>query len=297
MTRSVISTHMFPGAGSAGQDLRLEIVYDIDPMHPRTDVDVDNLGELLWWDGDRRRSHLGDRKASRTELEDLLSPENATSTDEKRKWYSDAKYRVVVPVSFYDHSGVTIFAGSPTTRDWDSGMGGVIVATEDRIRKLIGDRTDPQQKAWRAGHGIPYWPKGRAMPPALRTWVEKLLALEIKIYDAYIRGDIAGWELYDNETNEQIESCYGFFPVFDEPKIGADYVALAEARSFIDTLEHETKTSYRLEIRVAMFDDNDEEVAVGSNERLQVDATDAKTALKTLLRQALTTSDKWMKTK
>lgn len=290
MTRSVISTHEFPGIGSAGQDLRLEIVVDTEPMNPRTDAD--NLGEILWWDGDRRRSHLGDRKASRTELEDLLSPENATSTDEKRKWYSDAKYRVVVPVSFYDHSGVTIFAGS--IRDWDSGLGGVIVATEDRIRKLIGDRTDPQQKAWRAGHGIPYWPKGRAMPPALRTWVENQLKLELKVYNAYIRGDVTGWELYDAETNEQVESCYGFFPVFGETETSAEDVALAEARSFIDTLKTETKTSYRLEIHVAMFDEDNEEVAIGDNGRLQVEAVDAKTALTTLLRRALTTSDKWM---
>lgn len=294
MTRA-ISTHEFPGAGSTGQNLRLEIVYDSEPMHPRKEIDT-NLGELLWYSDDHRRRHLGDRTASRVELEDLLSPENATTTDEKRRWHSAAKYRVVVPVSFYDHSGLSLYTGKPG-QDWDSGMGGVIVATEDRIRATIGDRTDPKAKAWRAVQGIPYWPKGRALPPALRAWVEQQLKLEIKIYDAYVQGAVAGWELYDDETNEQIESCYGFFPIFGETETSAEDVALADARSYIASLEHETKSSYRLEIHAAMFDANDQEVAIGGNERLRVDAVDAKTALKVLLRRALTTSDKWMTTK
>lgn len=294
MTREIISTHEFPGAGSAGQNLRLEIVYDSEPMHPRKEVDT-NLGELLWYADDHRRRHLGDRTASRTELEDLMSPENATTTDEKRKWHSDAKYRVVVPVSFYDHSGLSLYTGKPG-QDWDSGMGGVIVATEDRIRAVIGDRTDPKAKAWRVVQGIPYWPKGRAMPPALRTWIEKQLELEIKIYDAYVRGDVVGWELYDGETNEHVESCYGFFPIFDETKTSAEDVALADARRYIDALNRETKNSYRLEIRAAVFDADDQFVAVGDNARLRVDAVDTKTALKVLLRRALTTSDQWMTT-
>lgn len=94
-------------------------------------------------------------------------------------WLRDAA--VKLPIYMYDHGGVTI-ATTPFGCHFDSGQVGWIYCDAEDIRR---EKVTLEQ-------------------------AEKCLRTEIRVQDQYIRGEVYGVEIYD-EDGEEMYSCYGFF--------------------------------------------------------------------------------------
>lgn len=97
---------------------------------------------------------------------------------------STYKATVVLPVSLYDHSGVSYYVGGP--RDpWDSGMVGFILDTPERL-DITG-----------------FAPKDEAD-------MVRALTAEIETYSMWANGECCGYVIKDRNDDE-VESCWGFY--------------------------------------------------------------------------------------
>lgn len=111
---------------------------------------------------------------------------------------------VISTISMLDHSGISVWIGSPTD-PWDSGVVGWIYQTKkDTIEQNGGTEENWKEVAW------------------------KNMEAEMKEYDAYVEGECFGWEALD-EDGEFIDSCWGFIgsnlinEMIDEAKSAIDY--------------------------------------------------------------------------
>jgi len=86
-----------------------------------------------------------------------------------------------LPLSLYDHSGITIFHGAPTCR-WDSGQVGWHYITKEALQREWNGDLDAAKKYMEA-----------------TLWE----------YDQYLRGNVWGFEI-ENEEGETVDSCGGF---------------------------------------------------------------------------------------
>lgn len=175
-----------------------EIFQDDDPMNPREDWD--NAGTMVCF---HRRYNLGDKhdyKEPRRFLEALafeLDPESMNDPEASGDPFDYAedktnnelleiigKHATILPLYLYDHSGITISTG-PFSCPWDSGQVGWIYITNDKMKK--------------EGFDCP---------------AEEVLNNEVKSYDQYLRGDVYGYVIEDEDENE-LDSCWGFFGMED----------------------------------------------------------------------------------
>ena len=107
------------------------------------------------------------------------------------------KEHIVLPLYLYDHSALAMstdsFIGRAVHAEWDSGQVGWIYVSKADIRaEYQVDR----------------------ITPSVRAQAENRLKDEVRIYDAYLRGECYGYELYKN--GELTDSCWGFIGSFDE---------------------------------------------------------------------------------
>ena len=96
--------------------------------------------------------------------------------------------RVVLGLTVYEHSGITMSAGDVTfafdSDRWDTSFVGFIYDTPEKVKECIGDdATDDQIKA--------------------------ALESEVKVYASYLEGDVTYYVVEDEETNFA-ESCGGY---------------------------------------------------------------------------------------
>lgn len=156
--------------------LTLTIEQDFDPLDPR--VEWDNLGTLICF---HRRYGLGD--------EDRLRSSSFSGWDDLENYLrKERRASVILPVYMYDHSGITI-STKPFQCPWDSGQVGFIYATREEILKEYN---------------------AQRLTKKLRERVEAQLKAEIDTYDQYLRGDVWGFVI-ENEDGEHVDSCWGFF--------------------------------------------------------------------------------------
>lgn len=92
-----------------------------------------------------------------------------------------------LPVYAYIHSGITISTG-PFSCQFDSGQCGIIFVTHEDIIKEYGELTEETKEKAR-----------------------QCLQGEIETFDQYLRGDIYGYVVLDNEGYGTDDSCYGFY--------------------------------------------------------------------------------------
>lgn len=102
--------------------------------------------------------------------------------------------RVVIGLTVYEHSGITMYAGNvtvPFDQDrWDTSFVGFIYDTPEKVKECIGnDATDEQ--------------------------IEKMLRSEVAVYASYLEGDITWYSVEDSETNF-LEGCGGFVGSHEE---------------------------------------------------------------------------------
>ncbi|WP_273455808.1 hypothetical protein [Nevskia ramosa] len=149
----------------------LKMVPDTDPSNPRHDQD--NVTQI--WAAHRRYS-LGDkgfesRRVSEAEVKRLHGP-----------------IFLIKKLYMYDHSGLTIKT-TPFSCPWDSGQIGWVWITKAKLKaEYRKSKEYPSQAAW----------------------AESILEGEVAEYDAYLRGDVWGYEIVEQATSLIVDSCYGF---------------------------------------------------------------------------------------
>lgn len=171
---------------------------ETDPVNPR---DWASFGTMVCFHGKYR---LGDKHEYRESDYD--------SWDEVRNAIEADGGVCILPLSLYDHGGISIrvgsFAGKAQHASWDSGWVGFIYTTADAIAK-----------------------EGVSMEEA-----EVILRNEVEAYDDYLRGDIYEYVIKESRKAcscgecsewEVIENCGGYS---DEDS------AIKDAKSIVDAI-------------------------------------------------------------
>jgi hypothetical protein len=162
---------------------RVRVMIDRDCESPRKD---ENFGTMLCW---HPNYDLGDEKIPRGDLERI--EERIAALPEGT---------IILPLGFYDHSGISMYVGSVHPMDpgrWDSGNVGIIYATPEKIREnfmVVGEIT-----------------------PEILKRAEEVLRGEVEYYDKYLRGECYGYTIETAETCNlghvhwtATDSCWGF---------------------------------------------------------------------------------------
>lgn len=129
--------------------------------------------------------------------------EDEEEVDKVWEWIEENM--IVMPLFLYDHSGISI-STSRTCR-WDSGQVGFMYITKKKAVEEFGKK---------------YFTK------AVEEKAIACMEAELKTYDDYLRGDVYGYVILD-ENGEEIDSCWGYYG-YDHEKSGL----LEEAKSYID---------------------------------------------------------------
>lgn len=155
-------------------NITYRIEQDDNPENPRKALD--NAGVMACW---HNRYDLGDDKKN-WECPD--SPEDFIE-------WAEANKVVYLPLYLYDHSGITMRTSSFSCQ-WDSGQVGYIYLTRQTILKEWGYKVLTKQRIEK---------------------LEKYLRAEVETYDQYLTGDVYGYIITDDDTGEELDSCYGFY--------------------------------------------------------------------------------------
>lgn len=193
----------------------VRILQDPDPESPR---EWDNLGTMVCW---HRRYNLGDEQPQSDPMDwivdlayEFCAPDDLCSMDFAKQFEKIShqetveaclemlheKGVVILPLYLFDHSGISM-----STRDfgdrWDSGQVGWIYCSLAKAKK---ERPDATEKMVR----------------------ERLIG-EVETYDQYLRGDIYGYTVEDDENNvvDSCWGCYDFDETIKDAKTSAEYFA------------------------------------------------------------------------
>jgi hypothetical protein len=154
---------------------KIEIHQDEDPESPR---EWDNLGTMVCF---HRRYNLGDKNHG------YKSTDYNSLNELEADIYKNEKPVVCLPLSLFDHSGISISVGAPTCQ-WDSGYVGFIFISREKALKEYGVKRITKK---------------------LRDKIKSYLINEVKNYDSYLTGEVYGYIVYD-ENGEEKDSCWGF---------------------------------------------------------------------------------------
>lgn len=166
---------------------------------PESPREWDNVGTMICA---HRNYTLGDEQAN---FSDYHSWEHL----KQELLIEERKAVIILPLGLYDHSGITMYVGNSHDR-WDGGQVGFIYCTQEDVdREWNGDL----EKA------------------------EKYLEGEVETYDQYLRGDVYGFVITNPKTDEEIDSCWGFY--------GLEYVK-TEANDNADFFTHPHEAAYAL---------------------------------------------------
>lgn len=148
----------------------------------------------------------------------------ALPSNELTKFLRKIKGMVILPLYLLDHSGLSI-STSDFCNKWDSGQVGWIYMTSKDVIREFGEIND--YTIVKAKH---------------------LLESEVELYDYYLRGEVYGYQLYDLNEEDEIDSCWGFVGEIDEVKDDIkDHLKTSseeEQQKLIDGLKYENKLQY-----------------------------------------------------
>lgn len=191
---------------------KLELYYDEAPMNPR---EWDNIGTMAFF---HKNYDIGDKDHG-------LDTADFGGWEEMAKWIVEKMDgAIVLPVRMYDHSGIGFAMGTDAMRypfncKWDSMMVGFMYVTKAKLIEEFGDDSDES--------------KAKAT---------KCMQGELEVYNQYHDGDVYGFVLRDkpcehcdDETGDELDSCWGFFG-HDPMENGiAEYLSEAD-RKELETL-------------------------------------------------------------
>lgn len=110
---------------------------------------------------------------------------------------------ITLPLYLYDHSGLSMSTG--TAYPYCLPVGAIYVTREDALREFSAKRITKE----------------------VREKAEQLLRNEVETYDQFLRGDVYGYVVKDDEGND-MDSCWGFFGLefaIEQAKGAASHVA------------------------------------------------------------------------
>ena len=154
---------------------RLKLVQDSSADSPRN---WDNLGTMICF---HNRYDLGDKH-------NYNADDYSGWGEMEKAIIKEENPAVILPLYLYDHSGISI-STSPFSCRWDSGQIGFILVSKKKALEEIG---------------------GKIVTAKLKERIEKQLEGEVETYDQYVRGEMYGFQIVD-ENDDIIDSCYGFF--------------------------------------------------------------------------------------
>jgi hypothetical protein len=155
---------------------KIEIFPDTYPESPR---EWDNLGTMVCFHGNY---NLGDEHNYRHQ-------DYSGWEEMKKAIIKNENVGVILPLYLYDHSGITM----NTTGfhcPWDSGQVGWIYISKEKMRYEYSKKRVSKQ---------------------LKERVKGYLEAEVKTYDQYLTGDVYGFRITEVETEEELDSCWGFY--------------------------------------------------------------------------------------
>ena len=190
---------------------RLKLVQDSSPESPRT---WDNLGTMVCF---HNRYDLGDNH-------NYNSDDYNSWEEMKKAIIKEENTAVILPLYLYDHSGISISTGAFSCR-WDSGQIGFIFVSKEKALEEFG---------------------GKIVTAKLKEKLERILDGEVETYDQYVRGDVYGFQIVD-EDDDVVNSCYGFYGDNHKESGMLDYIdfellglnSQEELEQLVDTLDIE----------------------------------------------------------
>lgn len=100
----------------------------------------------------------------------------------------------ILPISMYEHSGITIWLGSKwcnSDAQWDcSSIGFAYIEKETAERECMLRVHTDEYADWKA-------------------WADAMMHAEMKVYDDFVRGNVYGYQIEDEE-GDYLDSCWGF---------------------------------------------------------------------------------------
>lgn len=171
---------------------RAEIFYDECAEDPR-DM-YDNLGTMVC---KHKRYRLGDNKI-------ILDPHRFESWDEIEEYLKkEYNAEIILPLYLYDHSGITINTTGFQCK-WDSGQVGFIFIDRETCIKEFGEVFSSEK-------------------------IVNLLEGEVKVYDAYLRGDMYRYSIFEKV---RCPHCNEVLDNYDQIayKSACGYIGLDEVR-------------------------------------------------------------------
>lgn len=208
----------------SSRNLSLHIHQDSHPESPR---EWDNVGTMACW---HSRYTLGDEQPDcgphqhkERLIEDLVDGDFGNDLEtyiaflhDYRGWTLDQcnehttevieevfdECFISLPLYLYDHSGITISTG-PFSCPWDSGQIGFIYVDRQTAEREYG--ADPDKFPMTLNT-----PMGERTFGSFDEFVAYCLKNEVETYDQYLRGEVYGFVLFD-EDEKEIDSCWGFY--------------------------------------------------------------------------------------
>lgn len=197
------------------EGVTVNIYYDTDTRDPRPDYD--HLGTMVCWHPDYILGDFqfrGGRGAVETPYREGWKGDNSfRSMEQLHRYIGIARQGIcILPLTLYDHSGISIRVGSgPGPWDpggWDSTMVGFIYTTHERVTELCGDGEEEYHT---------------------EQWIREALVGEVKEYNSYLTGEVYGFVVDEGGPDE--ESCWGFIGDIgyckEEANSSAEYAAKA----------------------------------------------------------------------
>ena len=161
-------------------DKIVNIYNDEDPINPRDNSWNENLDLMICFS---KRYQLGDKHS--------YNADYFNSMDELEvQIVKDHNPIVIKRLYLYDHSGITI-STTPFNDQWDSGCVGFVLMSREQALK---------------GWSLSKFTNNRY----LKDRVEKYIEATVLEYDQYLRGDVYGYKVLDQDDNE-LDSCWGFY--------------------------------------------------------------------------------------
>ena len=120
---------------------------------------------------------------------------------------------VMLPISMYDHSGITLWLGSTrghVDAQWDCSSVGFAYVEKDKAEEEM------PQRAQLPGIDNTDW----------KQWAYEMMEGEMHTYDQYVRGNVYGWDVVGNDQFE--DSCWGYIGDDEIPRM------IEEAKDAID---------------------------------------------------------------
>ena len=155
---------------------KIEIFPDDSPFDPRGD---DNLGTMVCFHGNY---NLGDKHEYRHQ-------DYSGWAEMKQAIIKNENAGVILPLYLYEHSGITMNT-TGFSCPWDSGQIGFVFISKEKMRKEHSYKRVSQKLIKR---------------------VTEYLVNEIATYDQYLTGDVYGYRITDTETDEESDSCWGYY--------------------------------------------------------------------------------------